>query len=195
MKETIQSIIEFESKKYEVKRIKHFKDYFITNDGQVFSCVYHPIKNKNKQIHKLKPQYDTNGYVFVDIRKNKKRNLISVHRLVAETFIPNPQHKREVNHKNGIKDDNRAENLNWASRSENLKHSFNVLHRKPTWLGKHGGDHPSSKLVFQIKDGIVIAEYSSVVEASEKTKINEGNIGAVCRGYRKTAGGYSWKYK
>jgi len=52
-----------------------------------------------------------------------------IHRLVAQAFIPNPENKRTVNHKNGIRDDNRLCNLEWTTHSENNIHSFKVLGR------------------------------------------------------------------
>lgn len=78
------------------------------------------------------------GYEQVLLMVNKKRDYEKVHRLVAQTFIPNPENKLQVNHINGIKHDNRLENLEWATASENLKHSFRTLKHPPTryWLGK-----------------------------------------------------------
>ena len=65
-------------------------------------------------------QYHSNGYISTKIGGIRK----SIHRLVAKTFVPNPLLKPQVNHKNGIKDDNRVENLEWVTQSENLKHSY-----------------------------------------------------------------------
>lgn len=65
------------------------------------------------------------GYLRVDVSINGKRNIIYPHRAVAETFIPNPDNKPQVNHKNGIKSDNRLENLEWCTAKENSKHAYN----------------------------------------------------------------------
>lgn len=63
------------------------------------------------------------GYLGVVLCKNGKTKLIAVHRLVAMHFIPNPENKPQVNHKNGVKNDNAAENLEWVTQSENMKHA------------------------------------------------------------------------
>ena len=79
---------------------------------------------------KLKALYENNsGYFTVYVGKNEL-----VHRLVARAFIPNPDYKREVNHKNGIKTDNTVSNLEWVTRSENLTHRY-------TELGQHGANY------------------------------------------------------
>ena len=76
----------------------------------------------------LKPYTDAYGYLRVDLRCNGKRKNATVHRLVAEAFLgPAPSPKHEVNHKNGDRVDNRVENLEWVTRSENLTHAFRVL--------------------------------------------------------------------
>lgn len=120
-----------------------------------------------------------------------------VHRLVAQAFIPNPCKKREVNHKNGNKTDNCIDNLEWVTHKENAIHAFNVLKHKSSNKGKFGKDNKKSKIVQQLKNGVVIKEYYGCAEASRMTGIRVSGIRAVCNhnDKRKTAGGYEWRWK
>lgn len=88
----------------------------------------------------LKPYKNSWGYLLVDLRKDNKRYLKCVHRLVAETFIPNPENKAQVNHKDGNKLNNNIENLEWCTCSENQQHAFD------TGLKPKNDKHPFSKL-------------------------------------------------
>lgn len=74
----------------------------------------------------LKQRISTQGYKMVSFCKNYKIFNASVHRLIAEAFIPNPLNKPFINHKNGIKTDNRIENLEWCTQSENVSHDYKI---------------------------------------------------------------------
>ena len=176
-------------------RIKEYQDYYITNTGDVYSrCINHK-HNQSGRIKKIKPTSSGNEYLYVKLLKDKKRHKEYIHRLVANTFIANPENKKEVNHKNGNKIDNRVENLEWNTRSENSLHAYRILDKKNNIYGKFGKDNPKSKIVQQIKDNKIVAIFYGTKEACRKTGISYGNISCCCRGLRKSAGGYQWKYK
>ena len=111
--------------------------YDITSDGDVISLNYSGT-GKEKI---LKARADNKGYLRVVLHKNNKPYEHKIHRLVAEAFIPKIEDKNYINHINGDKADNRIENLEWVTLSENTKHAFD------TGLKSHKGEkHPQSKL-------------------------------------------------
>jgi len=100
-------------------KIENYPDYQIDTLGNVFS-------HKNGKEIKMKPQYVVAGYQYVTLCKNGKRKNHFIHRLVAQTFISNPQNKEQVNHIDGDKANNRRDNLEWVTPSENIKHAREI---------------------------------------------------------------------
>ena len=177
-------------------RIKDFPDYYVTDMGDVYSRKICPT-NRQGRIKKLKPGKTQKGYLNITLCRDGKTYTKRLHRVVAETFIPNPDNKPEINHINGIKTDNRVENLEFCTRSENEIHCYKVLKRKPNkpWLNRFGKDNCRSKIIQQIKDGKIIAEYYGAPEASKITGICKSSISATCRNKQNTSGEFQWRYK
>lgn len=157
----------------------------------------------------LSPHPDTKGYLILQLC-NGQRNAIQkpkkIHRLVAEAFIPNPEGKPQVNHKDLNKQNNHVDNLEWVTPSENVRHAIANGAKKPMY-----GKRPEywrkkihdavitrcAKPVIQMDlEGNVMAKYESLNEAGrqvfgkEKTHIRD-----CCMGRRHTCGGFKWKYK
>lgn len=154
----------------------------------------------------LSPWISSYGYPIVTLWSNKKILKCPIHRLVATSFIPNPDNKPCVDHINTIPGDNRVENLRWVTYQENSRNPITLkrLHRTTfkngdenpkTMTGKFGHLSPVSKPVLQIKDGHVIREHECARRAMFATGIDCGSITKCCRWQRKTAGGYHWEYK
>ena len=158
--------------------------YEVSNLGRVKSL---PKKGFcRNSTHLLRQRDNGFGYKICQLMKNGKRRVISTHRLVAIAFIPNPDNKKQVNHKDGNKYNNHYSNLEWCTNSENQLHKFRVLGAKA-----NGGKQKRKILCCGTK-----TIYPSAYHASRATGINRGNIFNVasdCYGF-KTAGGYHWKF-
>lgn len=102
------------------------------------------IRNVDKGGYILQGARASVGYIIVGLYKNGRRRVHLVHRLIAETFIPNPENKAEVNHKNKNTADNRVENLEWVTRQENLIHRDNV--RLSVWRKDSPEQYPIREL-------------------------------------------------
>lgn len=170
--------------------------YEVSSLGRVKS-----VKRKDSKMSKFKQMImrqliNDCGYLFVNLwghDGNDKHN--RVHRLVCMAFIPNPENKKDVNHKKGVKIDNRVTELEWNTRGENHKHAYANGLRVAFFLGKKGELSANAKPVSQFtKDGIYINTFTSGVQAGEKLGIGYKHICSVCKGERKTTGGYIWKY-
>lgn len=141
------------------------------------------VRTIKKGEAEMSQQENRNGYLTVHLRNKGVERRAMVHRLVAEAFIPNPDEFRDVNHKNGNKADNRVENLEWVSHSDNMTHSFRELGKNVRHIVQIG------------LDGTFIERWNSIAEAAEATGICRTDIGACCRGERTMAGAFEWEYE
>ncbi|HRZ18590.1 MAG TPA: NUMOD4 domain-containing protein [Methanofastidiosum sp.] len=136
----------------------------------------------------LKPYVIKSGYQVVSLSKEGKIKDFLVHRLIAQTFISNPNNKIWINHKNGIKKDNMINNLEWCNPSENIIHAYN------NHLMKKGSEHKDAKVVLMIKDNKIIKEFGSLHLAAEFVNVHNASISSACIHQHKCAG-YNWRYK
>ena len=182
----------FQSEAVEIKEVwndipEYERYYQASNCGRIRSLQREVIQKGHRNCYKrilkgkiLCPRLQNSNYYIVWLSKDGKINPKLVHRLIAQTFILNIDNKPCINHKNGNKADNRIENLEWCSYSENIKHSHNIIGRK------------------EITKPIICIElnrkYKSQTEASQKLGISRGSISHALNGMSKTAGGLTWKF-
>lgn len=153
--------------------VKGFESkYEISNLGRVKSIgTYNTCKRGI-----MTPMVDRCGYEHVQLYNNGMEKDVSVHRLVALTFIPNPNGFGYVNHKDENTRNNSVDNLEWCTNSYNLAYS----------VGKSVKQYS--------KEGILIKVFNTIADASRELKIPTTNISKCCKGLRKSAGNFIWKY-
>ena len=151
------------------KPIKNYETFYeVSNIGNI----------RNIKTNKLlKPSLNHKGYYKVCLCNSKEQKNILVHRLVAENFLDSIK-KEQVNHKNGIKTDNRVENLEWVTCKENIIHSYK------------NGLQPHAKKVRCIETNEIFISQS---EACKKYKIRRTNLSYCVNGKRRTVGGLHWE--
>lgn len=165
----------------EWKIIKDFQLYSVSNLGNV-------KHNKSQKLKKL--SLDSSGYISIRLMKedDKKSYLIKVHRIVAQTFLDNPENKQTVNHKNHKRDDNRLDNLEWATMKEQNIHKKSI----PLMTGGKG------VLQYDLEMNY-IQTFGSIREAGrfidkDREDTTSSHISTVCNGNRPTAYGFIWKH-
>jgi molybdenum-dependent DNA-binding transcriptional regulator ModE len=165
--------------------------YQISNVGRVkaFAKTVNSSYGKTRTRKEIirKNQKMTRGYLFIRLARSKKdAKAMSIHFLVAQAFIPNPKKKPEVNHINGIKTDNRVENLEWVTRRENIRHAVNI------GLIKTGGASKSSRSIKCLTNNKV---YGSIIDAAKELGLSVSSVSKVCRGVQESCGNnYKFTY-
>lgn len=194
------------------KDILGYEGYYqVSNNGNVKSLeriVYKTGYSKRLKERKLKLIKANDGYMGLILSYNGIKTRKTAHRLVAIAFIPNPENKPQVNHINGIKTDNRIDNLEWCTAKENINHAYSIglmnAHKGSSnyMYGRYGelhhnfGKSINEKPIQQLDlNNNHIAYYDSIRKASRATGVNNSNISSVCNGIRKTAGRFIWRYK
>ncbi len=130
-------------------------------------------------------------YRNVTLHKDGVQKSFTVHRLVATHFLNKSNSNDVVNHINGIKTDNRANNLEWCTQKHNSVHAVKLGLQK----GIKGVENPLSKPVIQkTLDGDVIKVYGCINDAAKENGINQGNISNCASGRCSTVGGFRWEY-
>lgn len=163
--------------------------YQVSNLGRIKSLERYVQKNgfKTKKKSKIKSCYVTNmGYLRVELSKNKNNRKFLVHRLVAETFIPNNNTELQVNHIDGNKQNNNINNLEWITPTENNLHAIR--------LGLKKDFNNKKKKVCKIdENNNVIDIYPSISEAARKNNVCPSIISRCTKGVKKKAANYRWK--
>lgn len=162
--------------------------YQVSNIGRVRAKDKYIHQQGRIQLYKgciMSPYLSTNGYYMVTLSKNNKKKRVTIHRLVASAFLPNPLHLQQVNHINENKLDNVVSNLEWCSREYNVNYGT-ATHRRAVKMGSKVGQYNTA--------GLLVNAFFSIHEANRKTGISRSSISKCIKGKGITAGGYFWYY-
>ena len=149
--------------------------YEVSDKGRVRS-----LKFGKERI--LKPIRNKDGYLLVNLCKNGEIKHCLVHRLVAKTFIPNPQNLPEVNHKDEDKENNSVQNIEWCDRKYNINYGTRT-------------DRCSKPVLQFTKDGEFVKEWKSIRDAERNLGYFHNNISSCCTGRLKSAYNFIWEFK
>lgn len=162
--------------------------YQVSTYGRVRSLDHYGFFGKNLVLHEgkiLLPTVGNNGYAHVMLYPGRKR--VMIHRLVAEVFLSNPYGKREVNHKDENKLNNKVENLEWLTSKENA--NYGTRNERIT-------KSKIFKKVFMFDlNGNFIKKFESATAAAKDIGGKRGNIVGCCYNKQKTAYGFKWQFE
>lgn len=160
--------------------------YEVSNLGNVRSVDRVVISSRqvNRRLKGklLSPSINNRGYQYVNLVKGGRSKSVTIHKLVALAFIPNPKDKPCIDHINAIRTDNRSENLRWCSHRENQNFPIATSKRKVTRVNMY------------TKKGEFVKQFKSITDAEREIGVSHSNICASCAGRRNEAGGFKWEY-
>lgn len=165
---------------------KDIKDYEGLYQASNLGNIKSVKKNRN-----LKFINRSDGYYYINLSKKSKVKPTKVHRIIAQTFIENPNNYNIINHIDGNRKNNCISNLEWCTQSHNIKEAYRMGTKKPNKI-----NIKKRKKVMQFSVNYqLIKIWDSIKEASKELKIKDSNISLVCKNKRNLAGGFVWKYK
>lgn len=165
--------------------------YQVSNLGNVRSLRY---RNRD-EVRELFLKPHNQGYLQVELHRDGKRKMFTVHRLVAMAFVDGYEENKQVNHIDENKQNNVSTNLEWVSTSQNVLHS--ISHRRVVKTRKYPKFHARTdrRPVVQMSlNGELINHWESTIKVKEKLGYSDWSIKQCCRGKRQTAYGYRWQY-
>lgn len=161
---------------YKTAPIKDYPNYLITENGKVYS-------NNYGRITRLRTHINRGGYERIGLCRDGKTKMFLIHDLVAKAFLPNPNNKPFINHKDENKLNNNVNNLEWCNSKENNSYGTRLARIAES----------NKKRVIQLdKDGNVLKEWDSQTDAGRSLGLK--NINACLKGRRKLCGGFMWRY-
>ena len=179
------------------KDVKGYEGLYQVSDcGRIKSLerdVFFPNGTVNHHIEEkiLVPSLDGGGYPIVRLCKNGKMKTTTIHRLVALAFIPNPENKPQVNHKDEVKTNNVVENLEWCTAQYNINYGTRTTRAVKNCRSFKLGDGPRARAVFCEE---LNKTFDCAKRVEEELGIDRSAICRACKGKQKTAGKLHWKY-
>lgn len=171
-----------------------FPDYYlVSNAGDIYSIRSHKI---------LKYNIDKDGYCYYVLCVNGERHTIKAHKLVAMAFIPKLDNKQALDHINGIRTDNRVENLRWVTNKENSNNPLtlaklqnNAIINKPKLYRAAVSHNFGRKSVAVYKDNQLLQIFESQKSAAEFTCVSEGKVSQCLSGQKPSCKGYVFRWR
>lgn len=176
------------------KPIQGFPNYLVSSYGRVLSLSREEQlctgSTRNRQGRLLIPRLGNKGYLYVILRKDNRNYTRKIHRLVAEGFIPNPNGFECVNHKDECRDHNSVDNLEWCTNAYNLTYG-NIRSKIKEAFIESGWSRGVEQYAL---NGNLIGRFPSVRSAANHIDRRPGGITNCCKGNRKSAYGFVWRY-